>query len=188
MQERRTGDTCEGEFVNGKEQGAWRLKFQTGSICEGDYVNGRKHGMWTENLSNGNIERGMFAGGKKTGPWRSIRKDGIRWETTFQDGVMDHAWRPVCTEQPSSARSALNSFSSPQSGTLLQQTQFRRPSPPRKPSETPPLHWWCTTATAVAAESVLFHLCSTATNSLAWSGEWQRRSAWARGSNLECGK
>ena len=93
--------------------------------------------MWTEDWSNGKRERGMFAEGKKTGPWRSIRKDGIRWETTFQDGVMNHTWRPVCTEQPSSARSALNSFSSPQSGTLLQQTQFRRPSP-RKPSETPP--------------------------------------------------
>ncbi len=32
----------------------------------------------------------------------------------------------------------------------------------------PPLHWWCTTATAIAAESVLFHLCNTATN--LWHG------------------
>ena len=88
---------CEGECVNGVEQGNWVFENLHGALLEGRFLDGKKNGRWTERFSNGNLAEGDFAEGKRTGPWSLIKADGTKWLTTFQDDKMDHDWQVRAT-------------------------------------------------------------------------------------------
>ena len=67
-----------GNYKNGKEEGPWVTYHENGKLfTKGDYKVGKKEGTWVRYWNNAQLmSKGDYKNGKKRGSWVHINKDG----------------------------------------------------------------------------------------------------------------
>ena len=80
-----------GQYINGKQDGAWTYLQLNGAWTIRTYKNGRLNGLTKEHLIDSIdgiiIAIGQFQDGKETGVWKWFDKDSILYQTaTYVDG------------------------------------------------------------------------------------------------------
>ncbi len=83
----------EGDFVNGKKNGEWKLYFPSGKVSSsGQYKNDEPDGKWTYYFEDGTISStGEFVEGKRNGYWNTLSKDGkLKSEVTYHSGTGEY--------------------------------------------------------------------------------------------------
>lgn len=79
----------EGEYVNGKKNGQWKIYYPSGKVsASGSYVNDEMTGPWTYYYEDGAVSSsGEYVGGKRNGYWSTLNIDGSKSsEITYHEG------------------------------------------------------------------------------------------------------
>lgn len=79
----------EGEFVDGRKNGAWKLFYPSGEVAAvGSYVNDEMNGEWTYYHEGGAVSStGQYMEGKRNGYWTAFNRDGTKSsEATYHEG------------------------------------------------------------------------------------------------------
>ena len=86
---------AEGNFADGRQNGAWLYWYATGTPeSQGMFAMGAKEGVWTTFQANGErSSEGQFVGGEEHGPWTFWNADVLtRTEGSFVLGDRDGIW------------------------------------------------------------------------------------------------
>jgi len=76
-------DNCQGETVDGVQQGHWQCFYDNGKVREeGDYQQGKKSGHWKFYHENGNLAlEGSYENGLEKGAWKMYDESGNQLDT-----------------------------------------------------------------------------------------------------------
>lgn len=87
-----SGNTYEGNFINGKRTGQGTFTFANGDIYTGDFLDGKFSGHGRYTYADGDVYDGRWQNGKMAGKGVLQRSDGSKQEGTYSDGAIVEKW------------------------------------------------------------------------------------------------
>jgi hypothetical protein len=85
----------QGEFKNGKREGAWVWENKNGQVnTKGNYENGKEEGAWVTYYDSGKLShKGVYKSGKKEGTWiRNWDKIQLMSKGGYKNSIPEGAW------------------------------------------------------------------------------------------------
>jgi uncharacterized caspase-like protein len=82
-----SGDSYEGDIVDGRPSGKGRFQFANGDVYEGDFLAGALTGKGTLRGRDGNVVTGHFRAGRANGIGRLTMKSGDVYEGEFREHI-----------------------------------------------------------------------------------------------------